>query len=249
VYAGVVKWLLTTKQDEHWQTTKATAAAIDMLQKDKRTPFDKTNIITGEIGSQHFIVNDDLLSGTPSAFVPVKQMPEKITVQAAASSTTGALTWHYFANPANLDTLNKSVKLVKKFFVYDDKDNLAPLQPNTRLKAGDRVQVQLTIEAAKHLTFVHISDPRAAAFEPKEINSGYQYQGGLSYYQSVRDTGLELFTEDIPRGTSVLTYNLVVANEGEFTSGPAKLECMYQPDLAAYSGAERILSTVKDIVK
>jgi hypothetical protein len=45
-----------------------------------------------------------------------------------------------------------------------------------------------------------MSDPRAAAFEPKENNSGYRYNPAFNYYQSVRDTGLELFAEAIPKG-------------------------------------------------
>jgi hypothetical protein len=59
-----------------------------------------------------------------------------------------------------------------------------------------------------------VSDPRAAAFKPKENNSGYRYNPAFNYYQSVRDTGLELFAEAIPKGISEITYELVVAHDG-----------------------------------
>lgn len=66
-------------------------------------------------------------------------------------------------------------------------------------------------------------------------NTGYQYNDGLSYYQSIKDSGLEIFTASFPRGISKINYQLIVAMDGEFTSGPARLQCMYQPSVTAYS--------------
>ncbi len=64
----------------------------------------------------------------------------------------------------------------------------------------------------------------------------------ICYYQSVKDTGLELFAESIPRGISEINYEMVVAMSGQFTSGPARLQCMYQPSVTAYSGAQVIVA-------
>jgi hypothetical protein len=47
-------------------------------------------------------------------------------------------------------------------------------------------------------------------------------------------------TLQLPKGISEITYELVVAHDGEFISGPARLQCMYQPALTAYSGVEKI---------
>lgn len=107
------------------------------------------------------------------------------------------------------------------------------------LKPGDRLLVKLTVEAAASLQYIHINDPRAALFEPGENTSGYRYAKGVGYHQSIRDTGIEIFTEAIPRGTTEFTYDIVVVHSGEFTSGPATLQCMYQPALTAYSSTQR----------
>jgi hypothetical protein len=230
----------TARQDEHWQTTKATAAAIDMLQKEKGNAFGETKAFSAQITGHDLSVSDGLLDGVPAAFAEVKQLPEKIELQQQGNGVSGALTWYYFAKPTRLDTLSKAVKISKQFYTFDKGKGLIKLTPNTLLKAGDRVQVKLVIETASRLKFVQVSDPRAAAFEPKENNSGYKYSPAFYYYQSVRDTGLELFAEAIPKGISEITYELVVAHDGEFTSGPARLQCMYQPALTAYSGVEKI---------
>ena len=238
IHSGMVKWLLTTRQDQHWQTTKATAAAIEMLQKEKGSVIGENKSFSTDIAGQRLNVSDDLLSGMPSAFAAVKQLPASITLQQQGANTNGALTWYYFTKPASLDTLNKAVHISKQFYSYDKTKGWIPLTNNTRLQTGDKVRVKLTIETASRLKFVHITDPRAAAFEPGDNNSGYQYSDGLSYYQSVKDTGLELFAESVPRGISEINYEMIVAMEGNFTSGPARLQCMYQPGVTAYGATQ-----------
>ncbi|WP_158829277.1 MG2 domain-containing protein [Mucilaginibacter lacusdianchii] len=240
VQPGILKWLLATKSEEHWQTTKATAAAIDMLQKEKGETLGKVKVFSAQLAGQRLSVSDGLLDGQPVAFTPVKELPQNISLHTAETDVNGALTWYYFAEPIKLDTLNKAIKVSKQFYVYNNDKGWVPFTSNTILKAGDKVQVKLSVETASRLTFVHINDPRAAAFEPKETKSGYHYSGGLGYYQSIRDTGLDLFAEAIPRGISEITYELIVAHDGEFTSGPATLQCMYKPALTAYSSTEKV---------
>ncbi len=89
---------------------------------------------------------------------------------------------------------------------------------------------------------MHISDPRAAAFEPADNISGYQYSNGFGYYKSVRDTGLDTFAESLPRGISEVDYELVVAMSGQFTSGPTKLQCMYNPSAVAYGVVQKFIT-------
>ena len=240
VQAGIVKWLLSAKQQQHWQTTKATAAAIDMLQKDKGSAFGGSKAFSAEIAGKQLTVSDGLLDGKPTDFSLQKETPASITLKQTGTNTTGAATWYYFAKPEALDTLNKAVKIKKEFFVYDGKTvKTNPVTPGTILKPGDRLQVKLTVDAAVSLQYVHISDTRAALFEPGDNLSGYRYTKGTGYYQSVRDTGLELFTEAIPRGVTEFTYDVVVAHSGQFSGGSATLQCMYQPSLTAYSNTHR----------
>ena len=235
---GMLKWILTTRQEQHWQTTKATAAAIDMLQKQKGSTFGDAKAFTADLAGQHLSVSDGLLDGTPVSFAAIKQAPPVLTLQQQGVDANGAITWYYFTGANQLDTLNKAVSIKRQFYRDDKVKGRVELLPGAVLKVGENVHVKLTIETASRLKYVHISDPRAAAFEPKDNNSGYQYGNGLSYYQSIKDTGLELFTESVPRGISEISYDLVVAMNGQFVEGPAKLQCMYQRSVTAYSDVE-----------
>jgi hypothetical protein len=239
VQTGIVKWLLTAKQQQHWQTTKATAAAINMLQKEKGGTLGGAKAFSADVAGKQLNVSDGLLDGKPADFIPSKESFANITLKQNGTNATGDVTWYYFAKPDGLDTLSKTVKINKQFFIYDgNSSKVKEMTPGMILKPGDRLQVKLTVEAAISLQYIHINDPRAALFEPGENSSGYRYSKGVGYYQSIRDTGIELFTEAMPRGISEFTYDVIVAHSGEFNSGPATLQCIYQPALTAYSGTQ-----------
>jgi len=242
INSGIIKWLLTTKQDQHWQTTKATASAIDMLQREKGSAIGEDKAFSADADGKPLTVSDGLLDGVPAAFAAMRQAPAAINLTQRGKNANGAVSWYYFARPDQQDTLNKAIRVKKQYYRYNKDGSLAELKSADSLKVGDDIQVKLTIETASRLKFVHISDPRAAAFEPKENKSGYQYAAGISYYQSIKDTGLELFAESVPRGITSINYDLVVAMGGSFACGPAHLQCMYQPSAAAYSNTSAFIT-------
>lgn len=235
VQPGLVKWLLATKQDEHWQTTTGTSAAIELLQRENAGWSGETSIITTNIDGKLLSVSDGLLQGTPMDYASLAALPQSVQVKSSGRNVSGDLTWYYFASPTQLEERNNGLKIEKTLYVFEKDRNWVPVTKASLLKAGDRVQVRLTVEAGRSLKFVHISDPRAAAFEPKDVSSGQKYAERLSYHQSVKDTGLDIFAEALPRGTSTFTYEMVVAQGGTFNSGPASVQSMYKPALVAYS--------------
>ncbi|HTB26882.1 MAG TPA: hypothetical protein VK711_16030, partial [Puia sp.] len=71
--------------------------------------------------------------------------------------------------------------------------------------------------------------------------SGYEYEDGLDYYQSVKDAGYLFFVDKIPSGIHSISYETVISASGNFTNGPATLQCMYQPSINAYSNMSYII--------
>ena len=57
---------------------------------------------------------------------------------------------------------------------------------------------------------------RASCFEPVDVLSGYQYKGGLGFYQSTKDAATHFFFDSINKGTYVLEYDIRVNNHWEF---------------------------------
>jgi len=241
---GIVKWLLTVKNEHHWTSTKATASVITLLFKNNRSVVGETQTINATLTGKNMRVTDDLLSGVDYDFSDVHTLPASVKLtKAAPVAAAGSLVYFYFTDDSLLNSLNKDIQLEKKMYVWNAELNTWELiNSNTVLKIADKVRVILTIQSSRSLPFVFIDDKRAAAFEPAENSSGYEYGSGMGYYKSVRDAGYHFFAENIPSGRHEIVYELKVSQEGSFASGPAVLQCMYKPDIAAYSNGTKIVT-------
>lgn len=251
---GMLQWLMTTRAEQPWATTTGTAAAVNLLMKEKGTAIDVPQSLTAMLGAQKLSVSDDLLNGKLVDFSKalksgevngIKDAPMVTVTKTNTIPANGSLSWYYFTAAQNVNKLNTNVRLDKRLFVFSDTQKKWIAADNDLVfKIGTRVKVVLSIETQKPLTFVQLDDYRAAAFEPMEQKSGHQYQDRISYYQSIRDTGYQIFAEFIPSGKSELSYELKVVQEGSFANGPAVLSCMYKPEIAAYSNSF-VIKTVK----
>lgn len=243
---GMLQWLMTARADQQWATTTGTAATVNLLMKENGSVVAAPQSLTAVIGEQKLSVSDDLLNGQLMDFSKVmKTVPLIKLSKADAMPAKGNISWYYFTAAQNLNRINTSVKLDKSLFVFSaEQKKWIAADKDLVFKIGTRVKVVLSIETQKPLTFVQLDDYRAAAFEPVEQKSGYQYQDRVSYYQSMRDTGYQIFSEFIPSGKSELSYELKVVQEGSFASGPAVLSCMYKPEITAYSNSF-VIKTMK----
>ena len=105
---------------------------------------------------------------------------------------------------------------------------------------GDVITVRLTLTADRDFEYVHLKDMRAAGFEPVNTLSGYRFQGGLGYYESIKDASVNFFISYLRKGTYVIEYKLRVANAGNFSNGITTLQCMYAPEFNAHSKGVRV---------
>ena len=102
------------------------------------------------------------------------------------------------------------------------------------------------------MEFVHLKAMRASGLEPLSPTnlptrqftssslSGYRYQDGLGYYQSTTDVATNFFFDNLPKGTYVFEYPLVINNAGNFSNGITTVQCMYAPEFSAHSEGIRI---------
>ncbi|MBK8531045.1 MAG: hypothetical protein IPL64_04025 [Flavobacteriales bacterium] len=73
-----------------------------------------------------------------------------------------------------------------------------------------------------------------------EAISGYKWQGGLGYYQSIRDVGMHFFFDRIAPGTYVFEYDLRVTHAGDLSNGITTAMCMYAPEFSSHSEGIRV---------
>lgn len=235
---GILQWLLTSKEQHYWTTTKATAAIVNLLQRNQQTTSGLPATVQSTINKSTLTVTDNLFGGQLFSFAETNSFPASISVTNDNNiNTTGGINYYYFSAEPPANKASSVVSITKRQYRFSkEKNTWEEINGNTILKIADKIKTVLTITALKQLKYVFIDDKIAAALEPGEgAGSGYQYGDHIRYYQSVRDAGMQFFAESIPSGVSSISYETVVATEGKFYGGTTSLQCMYQPQVRTYA--------------
>ena len=247
-------WLLKQKQTQDWKTTRATADACYALL------FRGANLIAEE-GDVSIKVGEDNID--PSKQDGVSQEAgtgyfrqqwsgKEINATMANISITksndgvawGAVYWQYFEDMDKITSHASPLSIQKKLFVETNTDQgpvLKPVNDGDILQAGDKVISRIEIRVDRDMEFVHMKDMRAAAFEPINALSGYRWQGGMGYYESIRDASVNFFFSYLKKGTWVFEYPLNVTQRGSFSNGISTIQCMYAPEFSSHSEGLRVV--------
>ena len=130
----------------------------------------------------------------------------------------------------------------------------------TKVKAGDLVRVTLRIIVPQHMFFVAVDDPLPAGLEAVNFRlmttarhdqrlhgqHGYQARYGKSssrsyyspfYQQTLRDDGVQLFSDSVMPGVYFHVYLARATTSGSFVTPPTHVEQMYAPETFGRTGA------------
>lgn len=245
-------WLLKQKQTNRWSSTMSTAKAIyalllrgDDWLGETEAPYIK---VGSEIVSEPSMKLDDKMAGTGyikrtwEAKEVTQAMHEVVIENPNQVISWGAAYWQYFQPIDKVERYDDNPLSVKrsvfKKVVTNQGERLEPID-GADVAVGDKVTIRLEIKVDRMMEFIHLKDLRGAGFEPIDVLSQYNWEGGLGYYQSTTDLGTHFFIDYVQQGTYVLEYDVFAANAGDFSGGLATLQCMYAPEFASHSEGSR----------
>ena len=244
-------WLLMQKQASHWPGTKATADAVYALIMNGSPLLSETKPVDIGLGDNENRLTSTFSREAGSGYL--KKIWTAATITPALGKITinnpnkgmayGAAYWQYFEDINKVSRQSTNVAIEKTLFreVITPKGNeWVSISADNPLKIGDRIMVRLLIRANRSVDFVHIQDMRASAFEPETLLSSYRREGGLAFYEEIKDATTNFFIRHLPRGTFVLEYPLLVTQQGVFTNGIARVQSLYLPSFAAHSSGSKI---------
>jgi hypothetical protein len=246
-------WLLKQKQTQDWKTTRATADAVyalllrgtDLLASDKLVEVTlgdqkveplKMDGVEVQAGTGYFKVSYSGKEITP-------EMGNVTVVKQDEGIAWGALYWQYYEDLDKITAAKSPLSIEKELYIERNTPTgpvLEQLVAGKSLKTGDKVKVRVIIRSDRDMEYVHMKDMRAAAFEPVAAISGYRYQDGLGYYESIRDASINFYFDYLRKGTYVFEYPLNVTQKGEFSNGITSIQCLYAPEFAAHSQGIRV---------
>jgi len=247
-------WLLRRKQTHHWPTTKATTDAVYALLMGGSDWLDQKRSVSVQLGDKRVEMAGEAGTGydkkifdAPFINPPMGNITVSMSsARGGGSPAWGAVYWQYFDQ---LDRITPAgggkppLRVEKRLYIQRNTNGgpvLDTIPENGTLHIGDRVIVRLVMRADRDLEYVHLKDMRGACMEPVNVLSGYQWQGGLGYYESTKDVSTQFFFSLVQRGVYVFDYPLLVEQTGEFSNGVASVECMYAPEFAFHTEGIRI---------
>lgn len=235
-------WLLKQKQTQNWKTTKATADAVyglllrgtNLLASDARVEV----ALGGET-----IRPEKVEAGTgfyEQKFVrgEIKPAMGRVTVKKTdAGVSWGSVHWQYLEDMRKITPHEGTpLKLKKALFIKENTKRGPVLKPVTGpVAVGDELVVRIELRTDRDMEYVHLKDQRGSGTEPVNVLSQYQYQDGLGYYESTRDTASHFFIEYLPKGTYVFEYSTRIQLRGAYQTGIAEIQCMYAPEFNSHS--------------
>ncbi|MGZ5255176.1 MAG: alpha-2-macroglobulin family protein, partial [Flavitalea sp.] len=156
----------------------------------------------------------------------------------------GSVYWQYFENLDKIKSAGNAIKISKELFITRNTDKGPVLERFTEgnsIKVGDKITVRIQIQSDRNLEYVHLRDMRAASFEPLNAISGYNWKGGLGFYQSTRDASMDFYIDYLRKGKYVFEYQMNATISGTFTNGITTAQCMYAPEFLSHTGSSMIM--------
>ena len=242
------KWLLQHKRVNAWESHRATAMAVYALcigveQLPKRMKqadlvewpaLPKGAKVDYAFGTMKILLESEEIIPSLSRFKIVNDHDHAVW---------GGLVWLYEDDTDQIESFEESpLKLSRQYFVRQKGDDpWVPVDQDHKLQVGDQLMSRLIIESDREMSFIYLNDDRAAGAEPLNQLSHHQWKGGLSFYQSPSNKGMEYFISFLPRGLHVLENEIFIQNEGVLSAGLAELKSLYAPEFTSHSDGMKMV--------
>ncbi len=268
-----VRWLMVARRGDRWQTPYETAWAISGLTAALRVSGDwdsaynwgvalnGVSLIEGVARARTLDVPVKLRAGlgggesAAAADVPALLLRDRLNVL-EVSRAAGSGQLYYTAHlelalPAeSIVAESRGFTLRREYCAVADKsgNDLTPCRPLTTLRAGEMVEVRLTLIAPQTRYFVLLEDPYPAGLEPVDGESSAIIDGGAAGWWNVpfehhelRDEQAVFVAREMAAGTYRVTYRLRAAVPGTYKALPATVTEMYFPEVWGRTAGQEVI--------
>ena len=257
-----LRWLMLQRTGDHWENTRATAQVLAAF-----CDYLNANPITSSGGEVRITLNGRALQTVALTAdtrnereivlrVPASKLrsdkndvtlervggdsPIFYSVQLRQTVAMADLPPRVAPNVAGLEVKREYLRILPKQTGEDWRLDTEPT--NNILKAGDAIQVRLTVKAPRDLSYVIIEDPFPAGCEAN-MRGEVDESGDWTFWWSsvdVRDDRIAFFARTLTQGEHVIEYTLRVQTPGTYNALPTLVEGMYAPGSRAETAGTRV---------
>ena len=258
---SAMTWLTRNRRGCRWQSTRDTAIVIRALadyitvRGEDKPDWTAEVRINGELVRTLSVKPGEVFDFDGKVEAPARLLKtgeNEVTITRKGSGILYASAWlTYFTREKEIPAAGNEVFIQRKLFKINNQPTLTgeykevreELKPGDALKSGERVEIELTIDAKNHYEYLVIEDQKAAGMEPVELQSGWDWGGGVSAHREFRDEKTVFFLSRLEEGKHVLKYDLRAEIPGLFHALPARIQAMYVPEIRGNSQGREVSIT------
>lgn len=244
------QWLLQNKKSNSWYSTKATTEAVYALLLHAPADMLAPAATTIAVGGEPLLGERTAPATGATGYVKQIWKPEAMTPALADIAIRtdsvhplfGACYWQYTENADKVAASGEGLTVRRTIYHRepDETGQRVPVTEGNPARLGEKLTVHIELTSDREVMYVHVKDPRAAAFEPVNFREQRNFYQGTGWVESPRDAATHFFFNRLPEGKVVMEYDVFATQTGDFTCGGTSVECMYAPEHRAQSKGERI---------
>jgi len=256
---NVVRWLMSTRKEGHWETTQETAwslmALTDFLLStgelqadyDYEVTLNDVNLDRRTVTAQDVVEMRRLVVAVQDLLLEesnriVLQRPAPGPDQTGEGQLYYSVYLRYYLPVQDVVALHRGIFVSRQYSLAND-----PERAIDTAQVGDVIQVKLTIIAPNDLHYLVVEDPLPAGCEALDTSlktTSAAYQGPELTRQDDRppywwyfceselhDEKVALFATYLGKGTYEYTYLIRASLAGRFLTMPAQAYEMYFPEI------------------
>lgn len=224
------RWLLQEKRTTCWDTPINSVNAIYAFltgNKDAFAPQERTRL---SIDGKPL----ELPRATAGIGYVKTSMPAKGNKMFTAEKSSEGVSWgavyaQFMQHTSNIAASASGITVRRTILVGDINQHFKPLASGQKLKVGDRIRVEITIEAERDYDFVQLLDQRAACMEPVHQLSGYNNGA----YCAPKDNSTNYYYDRLYKGRHTVATEYYIDRAGTYETGTCSVECAYAPEYRA----------------
>lgn len=237
-------WLLSQKRTNQWGNDIQTVEAIHALIKGQ-TPSQNNVQVNSDKPIQWDQINENPWR-TIYIMEDVKSLNARnLEISIDSGFAWGGIYYSYLSKKEDIQSTSSDFIDIKNTYfersLKDDQELLMPLSEQD-LKMGQTLVNRIVLTVEQSMDFVHLEIPRPPVMEPSQQISGYFYDDGIGYYQSIDDESAHYYIDHLPKGTFVFENDVLVNFNGSVSSGAIKAENLFDPSFKSNTEGKRINS-------
>jgi uncharacterized protein YfaS (alpha-2-macroglobulin family)/tetratricopeptide (TPR) repeat protein len=264
-----VKWLALNRRGARWKNTRDTAIAVlaltDYLRvvKELDPYYSYEIVLNGKSIRQGHVEAGNLFTFDRIFELPDEALKEGVNAVTVRIKGRGALYvsayLKYFTLEEGITPAGHEVFVSRQYFKETPKETLMKglvsewtvLDDGDEIHSGERVRVDITLEAKNHYEYLIVEDWKPAGFETVDLHSGTVYFQAIRpddqespattwSYREFRDQKAAFFITKLPQGRHRISYTLRAETPGVFHGMPNQVHAMYVPEIRANSAEMRV---------